>query len=266
MKRLYAIDLDGTLLRRDKTIPYGAKDCFSRIQLSGDVIVFMTGRTYSQTEKYLQMLEVTGVVICNDGKYILEDNGNVIEKGEPLDSDDAKMILESLTGMRYVIAFIGDEEYIIGFNFLSIIVYLFKRFYRKKEIKLVLPSMQEVYLQDVDRYIIGGLNISKIYTNLRGTLGAQYNVYNLTDENKVQISSEKTNKYFALKKVQRMLDVCDDCVYVFGNDGNDELVLSNYKNSYAVSNASDSIKKIASEVIDSNECGGVIAKLKELGE
>lgn len=264
MKRLYAIDLDGTLLTNNKSLPPEAEACFSKIQSSGDIVLLMTGRTFAQTEDYIHTLNINGVVICNDGRYILRSDGTVINKCASLDSLDARTILKTLNGVYYALAFRGDTEYMISSNLLSVAVFIYKRLIQKKKIVFVNSSRQSNVLQDIDKFIICGRNRNKLFHYLNVALGKQYNIYNLRDENKIQVSGIEANKLVAMRKVQKILNIEDDCVYVFGNDDNDTKVLENYQNSFAVYNACESIKNLAKEVIGSNENGGVITKLKEL--
>lgn len=264
MKRLYAIDLDGTLLTNNKSLPPEAKICFSKIQSSGDIVLFMTGRSYAQTKDYIHALKVDGIVICNDGRYILKSNGMIIDKCASLDYWDARTVLNVLNGICYVLAFRDETEYMISSNLLSKVIFTYKRLIQKKKIELVNSSRKSSIVQDIDKFIVCSMNRNGLFDYLNKTLGKQYNIYNLQDEGKIQISGREANKLVALRKVQQMLNVADECVYVFGNDGNDTQVLGYYQNSFAVSNACDSIKNVAKEIIGSNENGGVIKKLNEL--
>lgn len=267
MKRLFAIDLDGTLLTNNKKLPSGAKSCFLDIQDTGDVVLFMTGRTYEQTGKYIRALGVDGMVICNDGRYILKTDGTIVDKCADLNYLDVQVIIKSLKALKrmyYVLAFRKETEYIVSFNLMSLAVFVYKRLIRKKKIEFTWGFKQSNSLQDLDKLIIGCKNRNHIFERLNSTLGKRYNIFNLQDENKIQISGLEANKLYALKKVQMMLDISDECVYVFGNDGNDERVLEYYQNSFAVSNACRHIRNVAKEVIGSNENGAVIIKLNEL--
>lgn len=72
------------------------------------------------------------------------------------------------------------------------------------------------------------------------------------------------NKGSGLKELQKHFGVTPEETVAFGNADNDIPMLQQAKYSYAVANASENLKKVASEVIGPMKDHAVLAKMKEI--
>lgn len=69
--RLLAIDLDGTLLRRDGVVDELDRLALAQLREAGVVVVVATGRLYSGARAVIEELELEGVQICADGAELV---------------------------------------------------------------------------------------------------------------------------------------------------------------------------------------------------
>lgn len=67
MRRLLALDLDGTLLRRDGSIHPRDVDAIRRARDAGVYVTLATGRLIGGTLTHAQKLGLDGAIICGDG-------------------------------------------------------------------------------------------------------------------------------------------------------------------------------------------------------
>lgn len=74
MYRLIAIDMDGTLLREDKTISDRTKHAIERAVEKGVKIVLASGRPIEGLERYLEELQ-----LLSEEDYVMSFNGSVIQ-------------------------------------------------------------------------------------------------------------------------------------------------------------------------------------------
>jgi len=79
-RRLLALDLDGTLLRRDHTIHPRDVDAVRRAQGAGVYVTLATGRLVGGTLMHARTLELEGAMVCGDGATIASAvNGEVLD-------------------------------------------------------------------------------------------------------------------------------------------------------------------------------------------
>ena len=68
--KLLAFDLDGTLLKEDKTISSETRRLLTRLQQAGVEIAFVTGRMYHFTAPVQELLGFPVHFVCTDGAYL----------------------------------------------------------------------------------------------------------------------------------------------------------------------------------------------------
>ena len=73
MYKLIAIDMDGTLLKEDKTISTKTKEALKRAREEGVKIVLTTGRPIQGIKHYINELQLTGKDDYVIDKFIIND-------------------------------------------------------------------------------------------------------------------------------------------------------------------------------------------------
>jgi len=103
-----------------------------------------------------------------------------------------------------------------------------------------------------------------LYDNIMSLCGDKANIC-LTDRGKtIIVVSRHAGKYSAIEKMRMEHGFGEDEIAVFGDDFNDTEMLSGYRNSVAMGNAPDELKRIAGYVTLSNEEDGVAYALKNI--
>ena len=103
-----------------------------------------------------------------------------------------------------------------------------------------------------------------LYEKIISLCGDKANIC-LTDRGKTIIAvSRYAGKYSAIEKMRMELGLGEDEIAVFGDDFNDAEMLSGYRNSVAMGNAPDELKRIAGYVTLSNEEDGAAFALEKL--
>lgn len=79
--KLVATDLDGTLLRSDRTVSERTLATFGRLERSGITLVFVTGRPWRWMGPVLAQTGRRGRVVCANGAVVLDGaSGEVLKK------------------------------------------------------------------------------------------------------------------------------------------------------------------------------------------
>ena len=73
--KLIALDMDGTLLRKDKTVSERTKKAIDDAREKGVTVVLATGRPIDGVTRYLEELDMYG-----ENDYVLSDNGGLVLK------------------------------------------------------------------------------------------------------------------------------------------------------------------------------------------
>jgi Cof subfamily protein (haloacid dehalogenase superfamily) len=70
--KLLAIDVDGTLLRRDGTVHPEDHAAIARVAAAGVAVTICTGRLYSGTQHVARSVGIAGPIACVDGSHIVD--------------------------------------------------------------------------------------------------------------------------------------------------------------------------------------------------
>lgn len=98
--RLLALDIDGTLVRRDGQIDPRDRDAIARARAAGMLVTLCTGRIYSGTAAVLADLAIDAEVVCADGSSVMcGRTGRAIEE-HPLTPAEAGHLVEACDGPR----------------------------------------------------------------------------------------------------------------------------------------------------------------------
>ncbi len=82
--KLLALDLDGTLLERDSTLPEENRLAVAEALVAGIDVVLVTGRSWRATKPIYDALGLTGPAICYLGALVVADGSGRIRHYRPL--------------------------------------------------------------------------------------------------------------------------------------------------------------------------------------
>jgi Cof subfamily protein (haloacid dehalogenase superfamily) len=97
--RLIATDLDGTLLRSDRTVSQRTRDAVAAAQAAGIVLVVATARHPTTAAMYAAEAGITGLAICANGALIYDLARNVITRRSDLSPETARTVIEQLRAL-----------------------------------------------------------------------------------------------------------------------------------------------------------------------
>lgn len=268
--KLIAVDLDGTLLKSDKTIDQETCEKLIDFQNNDGILVIATGRRLWEIKKYINELHMldfnNGYVIHCDGQYIYDINKDKIIKKDLLTEIDLKYILDFYPISEYKIVYYDEEyDYVLSSKskiYVSMLNFYYKVVKRNDRLKIFKysPKKRLPSNEGIEKVVIKSKRQNLAGINIEQTISILYDKYNITKTNigNYEVAKYGINKFSSLKEVMNYHNICDEEVVVFGDDGNDIEVLKNFKYSYAMGNAPNHIKKIASFITDTNDDKGVL--------
>ncbi len=248
--KLIASDLDGTLLRDDKSLSPHTRQVLARCREKGFLFFVATARPPRALERWISGLSYDGAICHNGGVVAL--NGEIIwEQGIPpiIAADMAQQILDKFPGTR-LSAEIGGKLYA---NFDSGVLWPGSDF---------IPTNFSVFPDNPVEKLLVGLDNPGLANRLRDLLPPGLSLQ-ISENTLAMIQPEGVEKGKALTAVCERLGVSPTETVAFGDDWNDISLLRAAGVGIAVENALPEVKAAAAAVCFSNEEDGPARWLEE---
>lgn len=256
MIRLIATDLDGTLLKSDKSIPEGFMQTAERLMDAGVIFVAASGRQYDNIHQTLYPL--------SERMYIISENGAINGYGSQV-REEKRM---TKAGVKLVLDFVKSTEGRAN----AICCCAHEGRYASDEPEF-LREMSRYYLRR-KRVTESEMNVSpackialycygkstELYSSMPVFEGLT-NVVSGTDW--VDVAPNGINKGEALAGILKETGIKPEECLAFGDNFNDREMLELCGKRYTVSNAPEGMRAIF-PCIGSNDEGAVVKKLCEL--
>ncbi len=273
MIKLIASDLDGTLLNRFHQADRYILNTIDKVLAKDIVFVVATGRNMQEGKEFgLDFKNRPIYIISNNGAQIKDTAGKTIFT-KALPKEFVKATLEKFSTLPLtfvtssdILVSVSKTDYLHGFN-------TEKRLINRRILKLVHHHSQtrsfEVPHQEILKQEILKINVriydKEISNDFQKHLEAFPEVVNAPYDNGIfEITERSVNKASSLRILCDQLKIDYDQVVVFGDGGNDLELLSEFKHSYAVSNASKEAKARAKWIIGNAFLYSVSRKIRKL--
>ena len=258
MKTLYITDLDGTFLDPSAHVSHNSAKIINKLISDGLLFTIATARTYatviplfSEVNLKLPLVLMNGVCIYDPvKKKTLAIHGIEPQIGKDVQSifskfskyplfyfeNDSKMTVRyEHIDNKYIKNYIGEREAFFNKTF-------------EEVSPLDFEKEKLVYIVTLDKKE----NLQEIYSKMRLLPGLDCNFYldNYTDCFFLEAMAAGRNKASGAAEVKKMLGI--DKIVAFGDNINDIPLFRFADECYAVGNACEELKAIATRVIESN--------------
>lgn len=261
MKRrtLYVTDLDGTLLRKDEKVSEYTCKVLNDLMEKGLVFSYATARSIYSASVVTKGLKVNNPVIVYNGAIILDANTWEIHSANFFEEDikDAFIKMFSKGVYPIVYSFIDGKE---KFSYIDRLCSPQTKDFlttRSDVRKNPVDTLEELIAGDI--FYITCIDEEKklfpIYEKYKDKYHCVYQKDIYSGEQWLEIMPLLTTKAQGIMKLKEMLK-CHRIV-AFGDGINDIEMFETADECYAVSNAVDELKTIATGVIDSNNEDGI---------
>lgn len=264
MYKLVAIDMDGTLLREDKSISDRTKKAIQDAKDKGTTVVLATGRPIEGVNRTLEELNM-----FTDDDYVLSYNGSLVQK-----TKNKEVISKvALKGEDYhYLKKLSDE---LGVNIHA--------FCEKKG--LVTPKSSkyteveaninniEINVLDIDETKNDDVIIKIMMIDEPEILGPAieklpkevYEKYTVVRSTPyfLEFLNKNANKGVGVELLAKHLGVKQEEIITLGDADNDLHMIEYAGLGIAMGNAFDSVKKIANYITDTNENDGVAKAIEK---
>ena len=271
MKTLFLSDLDGTFLNSEGKITAKSAKIINKLTNNGILFTVATARTYATVMEMFKDIHLPCPLVLMNGVTIYDPNNKAILKSNSIPTDLGKRILKEYekVGVEPMLYFQQGETLEIYYRELT---NDYQREYvaqrtdcsGKRFIHATKPVSMDgknlVYIVSLDYYD----RIKDVYEAVSKFEDAHCMFYKdnyVPDLYFLEIITKSVSKASGALEVQKMLGA--DKIVAFGDNLNDIPLFEIADECYAVSNAEDELKKIATDVIASNDEDAVAVFIDE---
>lgn len=258
--RLVICDLDGTLLRSDKTVSPYTLDVLTSFAQKGGYFVPATGRAYEAIPAFLRSLPFIRYYICTNGASIYDK-----EKQKRLVTFAiAEALYQKLK--KYRSKDVSLEVAADGFMFTEKLIDIVdfdvvKHYqYHYYQTRTLLPDIDNYLatkhslidkIQLIFKYDDERINALKEIEQIKGLK------VNEAPGKCLEITAAAASKGNSAQYLAAYLKLPAEAILTFGDENNDRSLLMNFPHSVAPANAREAIKEIAKDCCLSNDQDGV---------
>lgn len=264
MYKLVAIDMDGTLLKGDKTISERTKSAIKSAREKGVTVVLATGRPIEGVSRYLEELDM-----YTDKDYVLSYNGALVQKTKSKESI-AKIALDG-SDLHYLKK-LSDELGVNIHAFSEKIGLITPKNSKYTEVEANINNIEihEMNIDDIsdDEVMIKIMMIDEpevlgpAIEKLPKEVFEKYTVVRSTPYF-LEFLNKEVNKGVGVEMLAKNLGVRREEIITLGDAGNDLHMIEYAGLGIAMGNAFDEVKEAANYITDTNENDGVAKAIEK---
>ncbi len=262
-------DLDGTLLRSDKSLSEKTKAVIEKLEESGIDFVPATGRSFHSMPEELLQLKNVNYAITSNGVSIYNVKSRTAIFTSCLPAEFVSGIIELFKNTVIFECYVNGKTHINAKDLEN------KLLYTGNPVRLEYLRQTRQPVDNIIQFMqanlnhIEGIDISvepgrkeEVLRLIRKKLPE---VYITTSElNLLEISNACCGKHRGLERLCGMLNISPKKVIAFGDNSNDIEMLKAAGLGLAVANATEECKKAAASCIQSNDEDGVARAILEI--
>lgn len=248
-------DIDGTLLTHDKKLPLSTKKAIFKLKEQNHIVAIATGRAPFMFEELRKELDIDTFVSYN-GQYVVL-NGEVLYTN-PLKVESIKKLSKKALSHGHPIVFMDHEDMKANVP---------EHAYIKESIETLkissFPTHDPFYYKGRDLYqslLFCPVGEEKQYEQ-------EFADFDFVRWHPVSVDvlPKGGSKAKGIEKIVKELGFPEERQYAFGDGLNDREMLAAVRNSVAMGNAGEKVKKVARYVTKSVEDNGISHGLQMVG-
>ena len=249
-KKIFAFDLDGTLLKSDKSMSNRALNTINQLANQGHLIIIATARPPRDVARLVPAALLCHYLICYNGAQIFKGTSKIFDQS--IQADLAYKLIGQLANYHSTL-FIGVESQ-DTFHVNQSPQSLFGEV--THSLTAFTNSNHSIFQEGITKIICGGE--ADVLESL--PIGPWTDLCSVTHTDNgllIQIMAHGVSKWVALERIASEEGVAIENIVAFGDDHNDLAMLTFCGVGIAMANATHSLLEIAQYVTKSNDEDGV---------
>lgn len=272
MIKLFAMDLDGTLLNNDSKLDKKVIDSLQRLDDEGIKFVFCSGRAKPSVDYITSLTGFDNPTVANNGAIASMNKDNIIYENY-LTYKDIEKLTNYCENYKLVYHFYDQKTYYsnrirserfkhlkkdsdygmnyqVNFSFSENPLEELKKRGKNAFKFQIFPKKSDLITRDEILEDIKKLNKNLYITS--------------SNDRVIEIMQKNVDKFQAICELCDYLGISKDEIATIGDGDNDIPMLKGAKMSFAVKNANDSVKDIVDYIVSSNYEFGIIEAIEKV--
>lgn len=267
MIKLFAFDIDGTLLDNKSKVPDSSIEALKRLDDAGIKVVLASGRVFSSVKYNQNLLNIKGPIVATNGSLISLD-GRDIYKTYPLGEDKLKQLYEFCISNRLDFHIYDDENYYTNRVNLEKIKHLeidnnygmnyqVNLIYKNDPISYLIENNKKAVKFQISGIDDNDLSRNEIVKILNNDFSDSLYITS-SGFSQLEIGNKNATKWSSIEEICEILGINKNEVAAIGDAHNDIPMVRNAELGFAMGNAKEELKEIADIIVANNESSGVL--------
>lgn len=274
MIKLIATDLDGTLLNDNKKLSRFNRETLIEAQRQGYIVALATGRNFHSMDQIITDLKMdqfkSGYIVGINGMQIYDFKRDKYQKAAGIGVDAVARIQNLMAKNNCLSFYFSDQGVFCLYSRMMVPFFkngLVRRVINRhvaasNHIEVSFESNRYCFQTSQDKICFIVFNQKKL-RRISEALGNDFRILKV-GRRWVEIIPKKVSKSIRLKEIMEIEGVAPEELIVFGDSENDVDMLGLTANSYAVANGLPQVRKVANNIISSNNDDGVGKEIKRI--
>ncbi|MBS4456762.1 HAD family hydrolase [Tuanshanicoccus lijuaniae] len=275
MIKLFASDMDGTLLDQNHELNQTNADAIKALQAHGIEFIISTGRDYQSARNFLANYNIDCAMINLNGAQIYDEKGQLLEQC-PINNATTQQVFDYLHEKQLAHSLTTRDQYYLS-NKQEYLNHMLQAHDEIDEVTLAQVTDKIMVTLDASDYQLSDDNpvfkMMVISDDAQALDKARIYLESFSDlditssgPGNLEITHIEAQKGLALAKYLARKHYSFEEVLTIGDSLNDRSMLAMCPNSYAMDNASDEVKAMAAYLAPSNVDNGVATIIHQLIE
>lgn len=267
MIKLFAFDIDGTLLDNKSKVPDSSIEALKKLDDAGIKVVLASGRVFSSVKYNQNLLNIRGPIVATNGSLISLD-GRDIYKTYPLEEDKLKQLYEFCISNKLDFHIYDDENYYTNRVNLEKIKHLeidnnygmnyqVNLIYKNDPISYLIKNNKKAVKFQISGIDDNDLSRNEIVKILNNDFSDSLYITS-SGFSQLEIGNKNATKWSSIEEICEILGINKNEVAAIGDAHNDIPMVSNAELGFAMGNAKEELKEVADVIVADNESSGVL--------
>lgn len=267
MIKLFAFDIDGTLLDNNSKVTEESREALRKLDAAGIKIVLASGRVFPSIKYNQDLLGTRGPIVATNGSLISLD-GKEAYNSYYIEDDFLSKLYEFCLAYELEFHFYDEENYYTNRLNLDRIKHLKieNSYGMNYQVDLIIKDNPVSYLisqgKNAVKFQISGIDEKeipkgKIIDLLDKEFGDDLYI-TASRDSILEIGNKNATKWSSIEEICEKLGIHTSEVAAIGDSYNDIPMVSGAGLGFAMGNANDKLKEVADVIVGDNESGGVL--------
>ena len=267
MIKLFAFDIDGTLLDNNSKVTDESREALKKLDDAGIKVVLASGRVFPSIKYNQKLLGIPGPIVATNGSLISLD-GRKIYKSYYIEDDLLKKLYEFCLEYKMDFHFYDEDNYYTNRLNLDRIKHLKidNDFGMNYQVDLIIKNDPVSYLinqgKKAIKFQISGIDEKEISKEkIIDLLDRDYgkDLYiTASGDSLLEIGNKNATKWTSIEEICDKLGIYTNEVAAIGDAYNDIPMVKGAGLGFAMGNAKDKLKEVADVIVADNESGGAL--------